>query len=90
MAAMTEHSPTTEQQRLIRTALAAAVEVCWKATRYTETEDGDVATYLLPAGCVHRLVGALQGAGVSAALRADGAPDRLVDVVLDELRQLEP
>ena len=50
-----------------------AVDLCWKATPYGETNDGDVAAYILPKGVVHRLVGALQGIGVSASLRAFGA-----------------
>jgi hypothetical protein len=60
------------------TLLAAAVkDVCWKAAPYGETADGDVASYILPKGAIHRLVGAAQGAGISAALRAFGsvAPD---------------
>lgn len=55
-------------ERVLR-PIAEAVDLCWKATPYGTTEDGDIATYLVPKGVVHRLVGALQGAGVSAALR---------------------
>lgn len=50
--------------------LLEAVDLCWKATPYGSTEDGDTAAYILPKGTVHRLVGALQGIGVSASLRA--------------------
>ena len=50
-----------------------ATDLCWKATPFTEDEEGCVAAYLLPAGVVHRLLGALQGAGYPAAFRA---PDR--------------
>jgi hypothetical protein len=50
--------------------LREAVDLCWKATPYGRTEDGDVHTYLVPKGVVHRLVGALQGVGVAASLRA--------------------
>jgi hypothetical protein len=56
-------------------AMAAAADVCWKATPYGTTQDGDVAAYILPKGCVHRLVGALQGAGFPAALREFGVPE---------------
>lgn len=53
-----------------RATLAEAVrDVCWKATP-TGYREGDVATYLIPAGALHRLVGAAQGAGISASLRA--------------------
>ncbi len=49
-----------------------ATDLCWKATAYGTTEDGDVYAYIVPKGVVHRLVGALQGAGISASLRAFG------------------
>lgn len=55
--------------------IAEAVDLCWKATPYGSTEDGDTAAYILPKGVVHRLVGALQGIGVSASLRAIEAPE---------------
>ena len=48
----------------------AVIDVCWKAVPYGETPDGDTAAYLLPKGAVHRLVGAAQAVGISAALRA--------------------
>jgi hypothetical protein len=56
-------------EKIVR-PIAEAVDLCWKATPYGETADGDVASYILPKGVVHRLVGALQGIGVSVALRA--------------------
>jgi hypothetical protein len=46
------------------------VDLCWKATPYGTTITGDVASYILPKGVVHRLIGALQGAGYPAAFRA--------------------
>jgi hypothetical protein len=52
------------------TLITEAVDLCWKATPYGKTADGDVHTYIVPKGVVHRLVGALQGAGISASLRA--------------------
>jgi len=52
----------------------AVIDVCWKATQYGTTEDGDTLAYILPKGAIHRLVGAAQGAGVPAALRAAGVP----------------
>lgn len=55
--------------------LVEAVDLCWKATPYGATEDGDTAAYIVPKGVVHRLVGALQGIGVSASLRAIQAPE---------------
>lgn len=54
--------------------IAEAVDLCWKATPYGTTKDGDVHTYLVPKGVVHRLVGALQGVGISASLRALTTP----------------
>lgn len=56
-------------ERVLR-PIAEAMDLCWKATPYGEREDGDVAAYILPKGAVHRLVGALQGIGVPAALKA--------------------
>jgi hypothetical protein len=54
--------------------IVEAVDLCWKATPFGEREDGDVHTYIVPKGVVHRLVGALQGIGVSASLRAFDPP----------------
>ena len=56
--------------------IAEAVDLCWKAVPYGKTEDGDVHTYIVPKGAVHRLVGALQGIGVPASLRAFGKPTK--------------
>ena len=47
----------------------AVRDLLWKATQYGETDDGDTASYLLPKGTVHRLVGAMQAIGQSAPLR---------------------
>lgn len=47
----------------------AVVDLCWRVTPYGETEDGDIADYIVSKGTVHRLVGAAQGAGVPAHLR---------------------
>jgi hypothetical protein len=55
--------------------VAEATDLCWKATAYGETDDGDVRAYLLPKGVVHRLVGALQGAGYTASLRNERTHD---------------
>lgn len=52
--------------------LASAVaDVVWKATAYGTTEDGDVYAYIVPKGCMHRLVGVAQsnGAHVPVAFR---------------------
>jgi hypothetical protein len=46
----------------------AIIDLCWKATPYGGGET--VAAYLLPAGTVHRLIGAAQGVGIPAAFRA--------------------
>lgn len=46
----------------------AVRDLLWKATQFGETEDGDTAAYLVPKGAVHRLIGAMQGAGKAAAL----------------------
>lgn len=52
-------------------ALAVAIkDVCWRATQYGQTEDGDVYAYLVTKGAMHRLIGAAQGAGISASFRA--------------------
>lgn len=53
--------------------LAAAVaDVMWKATPFGTTEDGDIYAYIVPKGCMHRLIGVAQqnGAHVSVAFRA--------------------
>lgn len=47
----------------------AVIDLCWKATPFG-TENGDIRVYLVPAGALHRLVGAAQGAGISASLRS--------------------
>ncbi len=39
------------------------------ATPFGESEDGDIRSYLVPAGALHRLVGAAQAAGISASFR---------------------
>lgn len=64
-----------KQAGKVEPAIREAVDLCWKATPYGTTEDGDTATYLVPKGVVHRLVGALQGIGVSASLRAFQTPE---------------
>lgn len=64
-----------ESAEKVMRPIAEAVDLCWKATPYGETADGDVAAYIVPKGVVHRLVGALQGIGVSASLRAIKAPE---------------
>ena len=48
----------------------AIIDLCWRATPYGKTEDGDVRYYLLTKGTVHRLIGAAQAAGIPAAFRA--------------------
>lgn len=63
------HMAYEAAEKVLRPILEA-VDLCWKATPYGSTEDGDTAAYILPKGTVHRLVGALQGIGVSASLRA--------------------
>ncbi len=50
------------------------IDVCWKATPYGENIEGDIDAYLVPAGALHRLIGAAQGAGVPAAFRNLGGP----------------
>lgn len=55
-------------------ALADAIkDVCWRATPYGETDDGDTYAYIVTKGAMHRLIGAAQGAGISAAFRAHAA-----------------
>ena len=52
--------------------LASAVaDVMWKATPYGETEDGDTFAYIVPKGCMHRLIGVAQqnGAHIPVAFR---------------------
>lgn len=44
--------------------LASAVaDVMWKATPYGITEDGDIFAYIVPKGCMHRLIGVAQSNG---------------------------
>jgi len=51
-------------------ALGEAIkDLCWKATQYGETADGDTFAYILPKGTVHRLIGAAQSAGIPAVFR---------------------
>lgn len=51
-------------------ALADAVkDVCWKASQYGVTPDGDTAAYIVPKGAMHRLIGAAQCAGIAASFR---------------------
>lgn len=65
----TQLAATQAADRLLPT-ITEAIDLCWKATAFGQTEDGDVASYILPKGVVHRLVGALQGIGIPASLRA--------------------
>lgn len=67
------HSPSHrehwygKQQR----ALAVAIkDVCWRATPYGQTDDGDTFAYIVTKGAMHRLIGAAQCAGISASFRA--------------------
>ena len=53
----------------------AITDLCWKATQYGETEDGDTFAYILPKGTVHRLIGAAQSAGIPAAFRLASVPE---------------
>jgi len=48
----------------------AMQDLTWKATPYGETEDGDVAAYILPKGTVHRLIGAAGSLGIFLSLRS--------------------
>lgn len=49
------------------TDLAEAIQdVCWKAT----AKGDPVFAYIVPAGAMHRLIGAAQGAGIPAAFRS--------------------
>ena len=58
---------------------SAVVDLLWKATPFGETEDGDIAAYIVPKGAVHRLVGAAQCAGLSASLRDIGVHEEAPD-----------
>ncbi len=49
----------------------AVVDVCWKASPYGTTGDGDTLAYIVPKGALHRLIGAAQGAGIPAAFRSE-------------------
>lgn len=55
---------------------SAVADVMWKATPYGTTEDGDIYAYIVPKGCMHRLIGVAQsnGAHVSVAFRALPGP----------------
>ena len=66
----------------------AIKDLLWKATPFGETEDGAIAAYLIPAGAVHRLVGAAQGAGISAALRSLGVTDEVLAQASAEFQAL--
>jgi hypothetical protein len=47
----------------------SVIDLCWRATPFGESAEGDIESYLLTAGSVHRLIGAAQGAGIAAAFR---------------------
>jgi len=51
----------------------AMQDLTWKATPYGETDDGDVASYILPKGTVHRLIGAAGALGIFLSLRSFAA-----------------
>jgi len=77
-----------------REALDEAItDTLWRMTPYGETEDGDIAHYLVSKGTVHRLVATAQSAGItSAALRNTWVPEpeesAPVREVLDEVERL--
>jgi hypothetical protein len=48
----------------------AVIDLCWHVQPYGTDEDGWIGHYIVSSGPVHRLVGAAQAAGISAALRA--------------------
>lgn len=52
--------------------VSAVADVMWKATPYGQTDDGDVYAYIVPKGCMHRLIGVAQqnGANIPVAFRA--------------------
>lgn len=62
---------TTEQEARL---VACIIDLCWRVTPYGETEDGDVAAYIVSKGTVHRLISAAQGAGIPAAFRSLSTP----------------
>ena len=74
-AARAESRLKTQDATMIRyeTALAAACDVIEKVTPCGYIDDG-VRTYLVSCGPIHRLVAALQSAGLSVGLRADRSP----------------
>lgn len=61
----------------------AVKDLCWRAVRYGETDDGDTAYYLVTKGTMHRLVVAAQNAGVPATFRADDTK------VIDDIAEAE-
>jgi hypothetical protein len=74
VGAITDENEARDVEQLKRhyagqRVLDAVRDLCWKATPYGETEDSDVAAYLLPKGTIHRLVGAMQGDGHTCSLR---------------------
>ena len=54
---------------LVARIVTEATDLCWKATPYGSDDEDNITSYLLPAGVVHRLLGALQGAGYPASFR---------------------
>lgn len=52
----------------------AVIDLCWRVIPYGETDDGDIANYIVSKGTVHRLIGAAQAAGVPAAFRNGAVP----------------
>lgn len=60
----------------------AVIDLCLAVTPYGEDEDGWITRYIVSSGPVHRLVGAAQGAGISAALRAVDSDHQSLRVAL--------
>jgi hypothetical protein len=50
----------------------AVVDLCWRVVPYGSTTDGDVSTYIVSNGTVHRLIGVAQSTGIPAAFRVIG------------------
>lgn len=62
----------------VRKVAEAVKDVCWRATQYGQTEDGDTFAYIVTKGAMHRLIAAAQGAGISASFRS-GPQETLPD-----------
>lgn len=71
---MTPSAPDTPASRQVDDRLAEAIkDLCWRLVPYGDSDPVD--RYIVTAGTCHRLIGAAQAAGISAAFRHTNAQE---------------